>query len=262
MPYIDYVDIQMGDGLVCDAYVSLPKGVEPGVKVPAILFLMDGIGLRPRLEEMADTIAQQGYYVIAPNLFYRAARAPVVPDIQELLAQGPEGREKLITAIFKHIVTLTPDLFLPDVTKYIDYIDQQTDYVVSGAPIGVVGYCMGGTNAVRVACAHPTRVAALGCFHAANLVTDQPDSPHLQLGAIKGCRFHFGHADHDDFNTPQQIATLEKTLSDLHIDASSEVYKDAPHAYTMKDSAMYQKEGEEKHWVELESLLTKTFKSK
>ena len=39
---------------------------------PGVLFMIDGIGLRPRIEEMADRIAAQGYVVLAPNAFYGA----------------------------------------------------------------------------------------------------------------------------------------------------------------------------------------------
>ena len=39
---------------------------------------MDAFGLRPQIEQMADRIAADGYVVLAPNVFYRPARAPVV----------------------------------------------------------------------------------------------------------------------------------------------------------------------------------------
>jgi carboxymethylenebutenolidase len=67
------IDVATPDG-VADCYLSKPAG--DGVH-PGVLFMIDAIGLRPRIEEMADRIAAQGYVVLAPNVFYRAGRAPL-----------------------------------------------------------------------------------------------------------------------------------------------------------------------------------------
>src|SRR5205807_9878177 len=69
------VDIRTPDG-VADAYLTRP---DEGERHPGVLFLMDAFGLRPRIEEMADRIAERGYAVLAPNVFFRAGRAPVLP---------------------------------------------------------------------------------------------------------------------------------------------------------------------------------------
>jgi len=66
------VDISTPDG-VANAYLARPdEGAHPGV-----LFLMDAYGVRPAIHEMADRIADAGYLVLAPNLFYRAGRSPL-----------------------------------------------------------------------------------------------------------------------------------------------------------------------------------------
>src|ERR671929_376366 len=68
------VEIAAPDG-IADAYLARPDDrIHPGV-----LFLMDAFGLRPTLYEMADRIAADGYVVLAPNVFYRAGRSPVLP---------------------------------------------------------------------------------------------------------------------------------------------------------------------------------------
>jgi carboxymethylenebutenolidase len=45
---------------------------DEGGPFPAVLFFMDGFGVRPVLQRMADRIADWGLYVLQPNLFYRA----------------------------------------------------------------------------------------------------------------------------------------------------------------------------------------------
>ena len=68
------VDIPTEDG-VADTYLVRPDGDGP---FPGVLFFMDAFGLRPRLKEMADRIAERGYAVLAPNLLYRGGRSPQV----------------------------------------------------------------------------------------------------------------------------------------------------------------------------------------
>ena len=68
------IDVRTTDG-VADAYLARP---DDDASHPAVLFVMDAYGLRPQIERMADRIADQGYVVLAPNVFYRAGRSPVV----------------------------------------------------------------------------------------------------------------------------------------------------------------------------------------
>src|SRR3954454_13273600 len=80
------VDITTPDG-VADAYFASPDGAGDH---PGVLLIMDAFGLRPRIEEMADRIAAQGYVVLAPNVFYRAGRTPLfdVPDLTDADARA------------------------------------------------------------------------------------------------------------------------------------------------------------------------------
>src|SRR4051794_33260849 len=68
------VQVPTADG-EADAYLIKPDGDGP---FPGVLVFMDAFGLRPRLAEMAERIAERGYAVLVPNLFYRSARSPLV----------------------------------------------------------------------------------------------------------------------------------------------------------------------------------------
>ena len=70
---IETIDVSTPDG-VADAYLAVPDG---GGRLPGVLFVMDAFGLRPRIAEMVQRIASQGYAVLAPNVFYRARRSPI-----------------------------------------------------------------------------------------------------------------------------------------------------------------------------------------
>ena len=48
--------------------------VRDAIRHPAVIFFMDGLGIRPTIFEMGQRLADQGYVVLVPDLFYRAGR--------------------------------------------------------------------------------------------------------------------------------------------------------------------------------------------
>jgi carboxymethylenebutenolidase len=242
---VQSVDITTPDG-IADAYLARPdERPHPGV-----LFIMDAFGLRPTIGEMIDRIAADGYVVLAPNVFYRAGRAPLLPmpDLSD-----PEQRAGFFQSLRPMIDQLTPDRIEADSSAYLGYLAT----VAAPGPVGVTGYCMGARVGWRIAVAYPERVAALAGFHAGGLVTDAPDSPHRSAAEVKA-ELYFGFADQDQSMTAEQIATLEQTLDDAGVSYGSEIYQGAQHGYTMADTAAYDEPSRERHFRELRALLERT----
>jgi carboxymethylenebutenolidase len=238
------VDIATADG-VADSYLVVP----PGEPRAGVLFFVDAFGLRERTREMADRIAAQGYAVLAPNVFYRAGRAPVLPmpDFADERSRGAfMGKVRPLMA------ELTAAAMARDGAAYLDRLAAE----VAG-PVGISGYCMGGRLGWRVAAAHPGRVACLGCFHTGGLVTEAPDSPHLTAGALD-CELYFGFADEDPSMTAAQIAELEGALDEAGASHRAEVYPGARHGYTMSDTAAFDEAACERHFGELFALLERS----
>jgi carboxymethylenebutenolidase len=214
-----------------------------------VLVYPDAFGLRPRLFEMVDRIAERGYVVLAPNLLYRAGRSPLI-DLDGL--RDPAERGHIFAQLVPLMKQLTTDVITRDSKAYLDFLAGQQG--VAPGPVAIVGYCMGGRNALRAIEAYPDRIKALGSFHAGQVVTDAPDSPHLAVGRITG-EVYFAHADNDGSMTPENIETLENALDAAGVAYRSELYPDAPHGFTMADTASYQEAGEKRHWENLFALL-------
>ena len=66
------LDVPTKDGTI-ETFVCHP---ERGGPYPPVLFLMDAPGIREELYDMARRLATVGYYVLLPNLYYRAGRTP------------------------------------------------------------------------------------------------------------------------------------------------------------------------------------------
>ena len=156
----------MPDG-VADAYLTRP---DDGDRHPGVLFIMDAYGLRPRIEDMADRIAERGYAVLAPNVFYRAGRSPVIP-FPDMTREN--ARTEFFGQVRPLMAELTPERLAADGAAYLDELAKVAD-----EPIAITGYCMGVRLGLRIAAAHPGRVAALAGFHGGGLVTEDTQSPH------------------------------------------------------------------------------------
>jgi len=239
------IDITTPDG-VADAYLSQPGD---GGRHSGVLFLMDAYGLRPRIEGMADRIAEGGYVVLAPNVFYRAGRSPVLPFPD---MSSEEARGEFFGQVKPLMGELTPERLAADGAAYLDELAKHAD-----EPFAITGYCMGARLGVRIAAAHPDRVAALGGFHGGGLVTDDPQSPHLSVGTL-AAELYLGHADNDGSNSPEQIAALDAALDEAGVTHTTEVYEGAAHGYTMSDTPAYNEEAAERHFQALSNLLDRT----
>jgi carboxymethylenebutenolidase len=239
------IEISTRDG-VPDAYVTRPDDR----RRRGVLFIADAFGLRPTVEEMADRISADGYVVLAPNIFYRAGRAPVV-SLEGL--SDPDRYANTFQQVRPLMEQLTPERIIADGSAYLDYLAD----VAAPGPVAITGYCMGGRVGWRIAAAYPDRIAALAAFHTAGLVTDGQDSPHRAASKLKA-ELYLAFADQDPAMTAEQIATLEQALDTAGVDFRAEVYEGTQHGYTMADTPPYDENARERHFRELRALLQRT----
>ena len=62
------LDIDTGEGLM-ETFICHP---ERGGPHPTVMLLMDAPGIRDELRDMTRRLASAGYFVLLPNLYYRA----------------------------------------------------------------------------------------------------------------------------------------------------------------------------------------------
>jgi carboxymethylenebutenolidase len=174
MPRAD-VTIKTRDGN-CPASVFTPaNGNGPW---PAVIFYMDGLGIRPVMWEMGQRLSDGGYLVLQPDLYYRFGSYP--PKVASEVLGNPKSMEELM----KLVNSLDRDRKVSDSGAFIEFLSSRPD--VKGKRFGATGYCMGGNASLTAAGAFPDRFAAVASFHGGNLGTDKPDSPHLFVKNITG----------------------------------------------------------------------------
>ena len=120
---VNRIEIQTRDG-ICPAYVHRPAGAGPW---PAVLVFMDGIGIRPALQEIAARIADHGYYVLLPDLYYRVG--PYEPMDARSVFSDPESRKALME---KFVGPTTQANVMSDTQAFLDYLAAEPDVVPGG----------------------------------------------------------------------------------------------------------------------------------
>ena len=244
------IEIKMQDG-VSDSVFFHPEGEGSW---PGIVYLTDIGGIRDANRESAARLAQRGYAVLMPNIFYRSGRAPLLPSIRSL---DNDGRKKRMAELSG---PLTPEAIERDSSAYIDALTSQSS--TRPGPIGVVGHCFSGKMAMFAAAARPDKVAAVASFHGGGLYTDAPTSPHLVLPRIKA-RLYFAHADQDPSMSEDAIAKFEQALAawggkNGGGKYESETYKGAFHSWTSSDSPVYNPSAAERAFNKLIQFLQQT----
>lgn len=234
------VTITTPDGIADCYFVHPAKGTAPGV-----LIWPDIFGLRPAFREMGKRLAQSGYSVLVVNPFYRVKKAPTAPN----------GTATPIPDLVPLMSALTETTHMTDAKAFIGWLDQQK-YVAKNRKIGTQGYCMGGPISFRTAAAVPNRVGAVGSFHGGGLVTDKPNSPHLQASQTKA-QFLIAIAENDDKQRPDEKAVLRDTFAKAKLPAEIEVYSGSAHGWCPPDSSVYNEPQAEKAWSRLLALYSK-----
>ena len=211
---------------------------------PAVIFFMDAGGVRPAMVTMAEDLAELGYVVLLPEMYYRhGAYAPF--DLETAFSEGSE-RDRL----FGMIGSLTKAMAARDAGALVEFLSGRPE--VAGTKIGSTGYCMGGGLSLTAAAHHPDRIVAAASFHGGNLATDAPDSPHLVVGRITGRVLVAGAQDDGSF-PPEQAELLERALTDGGVDHTLEIYP-ALHGFAVPDNPTYDAAVAARHWQALEDL--------
>lgn len=239
--------INAADGTI-DAHIFTPDDARGDL--PAVVLFTDIGGLRPCYHDKAQTIADDGYAVLMPNIYYRDAAGPVVPE-------GKSFRDEDVRpTLFEYAGHLTPQAQARDFEALLATLDAEPEF--DGSRVGVVGYCMTGAFALRMAAAHPERVAAAAGFHSARLAVEgDANSPLGLVDRING-RVFLGHADGDELMDAGQIGRLDAAMAAAGVDFTTELFKGAGHGFTAFDAPVYNEAADARHYKRLSTLFEET----
>lgn len=237
-----FVDIDTGDstGRRMNTFVVHP---ETGGPHPTVLFFMDAPGMREEIRDMSRRLATAGYYVMAPQLYYRWV------DEYNLFETGDRDR------MFELMTGLSNEMVVTDSEALIAHA--AADAAASTVAVGAVGYCMSGPFAVYLLGRLPDQVKAGASFHGVRLVADADDSPHLQLTNATG-EVYVGAAETDHYAPPEMIDAFEAARVEAGCAGRTEWYPGTEHGFTFRERGpLYDKASSERHWERMHDLFAR-----
>jgi carboxymethylenebutenolidase len=203
---------------------------------------------------MGERLAQAGYYVLLPDLFWRAGPYPPL-DIAKARGGDPE-----MAALFQKLRASTDaKKQMADAKACLEWLDKQPQ--ADARKVGVTGYCMGGSIALRAAGTFPDRIAAAASFHGGGMATDAEDSPHRLAPKIRAKVLVAGAAEDRGFDEGQK-ERLDAALKDAGVAAEVSIWKGCRHGWVPADMPVHDAAGAERHWKELIGLFDETLKEK
>jgi carboxymethylenebutenolidase len=216
-----------------------PDGPGP---FPVAVLYMDGIGYRGQVKDNARRFAADGYYCVAPDLFYRSGEG-VVFSMERLHAEGMDGPYG--QRLMQVISTVTPAGAIADTTAALAAIE--SDPAAGSGPKVCVGYCMGARIALHAAAVLGNEFVAAAGIHPAALVTDAPDSPHHDVAAVQG-ELYFAFAEIDHSATQEVVDRFRDELERQGVRGVVERVGGVAHGFAMADLPVYDEAATEHHF--------------
>ncbi len=209
-----YIDINADDGGSFKAYVAEPaQGSGPG-----ILLLQEIFGINGYIREVADQYAEEGYVVVAPDLFWR-----MEPGIELGYSEEDFGKA------FGYYQKFDVDKAVVDMTTTVAAM-QKMDKHKGG--IGTIGFCLGGKLAY-LAAAHSGVDVAVG-YYPVGIEAE------LDLADKIKCPMTLHIAASDDFCPPEAQVQIQKTFGD-RAGVDLFVYPEVGHAFAAPERHSYHK---------------------
>jgi carboxymethylenebutenolidase len=219
------LEIDTGSGLMPAHEWGSADGSGPG-----ILLLQEIFGISDYIKQRAADLASLGYYVIAPEIYWRLDNAELDESGPDLLGQAVGLMQKVdwSTAVSDSVAAL-------------DYLRSREQAV------GIVGFCFGGGLAFNVAAvSSPDVLVSYYGSALPNLLEFAPDVDTVSL-------HHFGDAD--DYLTSDAVDKIIEAVDG----PENEIYRypGAGHAFDNPMPAFHHAEASALAWSRTEDFLNR-----
>ena len=211
----EFVSITAGDGSgTLQAYVARPAlGSGPG-----IVLIQEIFGVNGYVRRTADTLAEEGYVVYAPDLFWR-----IEPGID--LGYSPDEWQRA----FGLFQAFDVDRGIEDIGATVTAL--RSDQGQAGG-VGCVGYCLGGKLAMLTAAR--TDVDCAVSYYGVGL------EAHIGEADAITCPILFHFAELDEY-APQEARDAVQAAFDGRPNATFHTYVGCDHAFSRPEGEHYDK---------------------
>ena len=230
--------VQTPDGRMTTFAVH-PEGEGP---FPVAVVFMDGVGYRDQVKENARRFAVDGYYCVAPDLYYRSGEQ-LTFDMSRLATDGFKGPEA--ERMMKAATSVTPENVEGDTKAMLAAV--ASDPAARPGPKVCVGYCLGARVSLHIASVLADDFVAAAGIHPGALITDKADSPHHDLATVRG-ELYFAFAEIDRTATAELVDEFREELRRNRVRGVVERLPGVAHGFAMADLPVYDHDAAEHHF--------------
>ncbi len=204
------------------AYRADPKAAPKG----AIVVIQEIFGVNHHIRGVCDRFADEGYVAVAPALFDRSE-----PNFE--CGYSPD-----------EIANARKFVANPDWNAMLRDTEAAINEVKAVGPVGIVGFCMGGTIAF-VSATRLSGLSAAVAYYGGRIVAFADEKPRCPV------QMHFGETD-------QSIPLSDvETIKQKRPDCEIYVYKTAGHGFHCDERASYDAGSAKIAWERTQAFLTK-----
>jgi carboxymethylenebutenolidase len=216
------------DGDSFDAHVALPAST----KGPGVLLFHEALGSTDYLRGVADRLAEVGYVVLAPDVFWRQERNVALEHDEAGMMRAGEL-----------LGTFDPAVGAGDMAGALAFLRDQPE--VSGS-VGVVGHCFGGLMAYLVACQADPDCAV--SYYGVGIDQALGQASKLACPTL----FHFGT---DDAFVPLETVTRLREALGAKPNVEFETYDGAGHAFDNPHAPWHDPDAAARAWERTQTFL-------
>jgi carboxymethylenebutenolidase len=173
---------------------------------------------------MAERFARAGYVCIAPELFHRSA------------PPGFEGSYSDFSAIIPHYQALTNEGLIADLQASYDWLSAQNP----GAPVGTVGWCLGGKVSFLAATSLPVKCAV--SYYGGGIAPNQMGPGILDRAPLVQAPLLLHWGGKDGHIGPDQVRAITDALDSAGKAYINAVYSQADHGFNCDARPSYNPE--------------------
>lgn len=212
-----YITIENGDKKF-NAYLAVP---EAG-KGPGIVLCQEIFGINSVMREKADFLAEEGYTVLVPDLFWRAQAGIELGYTEADFAKA-----------FELYQGFDENLGVEDIKDTLATLTS-LDVCDADAGLGVVGYCLGGKLAYLAACRLPEVACAVG-YYGVGIENNLDEAKNIQGKLV----LHM--AELDQFCLTQARTQIIEALGTYKKNVKTFLYPNVDHAFARPHGDHYHK---------------------
>lgn len=207
------IKLKASDGFEFGAYRAEPAGAPKG----AIVVIQEIFGVNHHIRSVCDRLAKEGYVAIAPSIFDR-----IEPGFQSGYSPDEVANARKFVAN-------------PDFAAMLRDSQAAIDAVASAGPVGIIGFCLGGSIAYAAATKLNGLSAAVGYYGGA-IVRFADDKPKVAT------QLHFGEKD-----AGIPLGDVE-TIKSKRPEVEVFIYPGAQHGFHCDERASYDKASADIAW--------------